>query len=168
MVSPVITAADAPCFPMQPEGGSDRFGADVASLGAQLGLTGLGVMHIAVAPGKRAFPFHNHLGNDELFVILAGTGIYRFGDSEHPVVAGDVCAAPKGGPDTAHQLINTGTEVLRYLGISTRRDPDIVEYPDSGKFGAIGIFPGQDFFSAHLTHIARRDGGLDYWDGEDT
>ena len=129
MVSPVITAADAPCFPMQPEGGSDRFGAAVASLGAQLGLTG---------------------------------------DSEHPVVAGDVCAAPKGGPDTAHQLINTGTEVLRYLGISTRRDPDIVEYPDSGKFGAIGIFPGQDFFSAHLTHIARRDGGLDYWDGEDT
>ena len=63
--------------------------------------------------GRRAFPFHNHLGNDKMFVFLKGTGTYRYGEAEHSVKAGAVCAAPRGGPDTPHQLINTGNEELK-------------------------------------------------------
>ncbi len=165
MTKPVLNVADAQAFDNTPEG-SERFGARVAPIGRPLGLTGLGCMHVTVEPGRRAFPFHNHLGNDEMFVILEGTGEFRLGDETHPVKAGDVCAAPKGGPETAHQIVNTGTTTLRYLGISTMQDPEVVEYPDSGKFGAVAIAPGPDFMRAHLKYIGRPDSAVDYWDGE--
>ncbi|MEM7724244.1 MAG: cupin domain-containing protein [Pseudomonadota bacterium] len=166
MSTPIVSTSKAQAFPMQPDQPSERFGAMIAPLSDALGMSGLGAMFVTVEPGKRAFPFHNHLGNDEMFVILEGTGTYRFGDTEHVVTAGDVCAAPRGGPDTAHQLINTGTGPLRYLGISTRNDPDVMEYPDSGKFGAMAIAPGSNFFDAHLKFIGRPDGEHDYWEGE--
>ena len=147
--------------------GSSKFGSTIAPIGQKLGLDGLGCMVVTVQPGRRAFPFHNHLGNDEMFVILLGNGTYRYGNAEHPVKAGDVCAAPRGGSDTAHQLINTGKEELKYLGISTMRDPEVVEYPDSGKFAALAIKPGPDFMRAHLRYIGRVENSLGYYDGED-
>ena len=167
MTSPVLHIDDAQGFPMAPPKPSERFGGTVASFGGNLGLAGLGAMFVTVEPGKRVFPFHNHLGNDEMFVILEGEGTYRFGGTEHPVRAGSVCGAPKGGPDTAHQIINTGTTTLRYIGISTSNDPDVAEYPDSGKFATIAIAPGPSFFEAHLRHVGRRDQSLDYWEGEE-
>ena len=148
--------------------GSSKFGSTIAPIGQKLGLDGLGCMVVTVQPGRRAFPFHNHLGNDEMFVILLGNGTYRYGNAEHPVKAGDVCSAPRGGSDTAHQLINTGKEELKYLGISTMNDPDVVEYPDSGKFAALAIKPGPDFMRAHLRYIGRVENSLEYYDGEDT
>lgn len=167
MSKPTITPAEETGVAMAPEGGSDRFGAEVVDVNGPLGLSLLGAMHVTVEPGKRAFPFHNHLGNDEMFVILEGEGTYRFGDTEHPVKAGDVCGAPRGGPDRAHQLINSGDGPLRYLGISTRRDPDVVEYPDSGKFAAMAVFPGADWTRAHLRFVGRAEESRDYWEGED-
>ena len=167
MTNAVVSTQGMQGFPMAPEQGSEKFGATVAPVGQVIGLTGLGCMYVQVEPGKRAFPFHNHLGNDEMFVILEGEGIYRFGDAEHAVKAGDVCGAPRSGPETAHQLINTGSVTLKYLGISTSNDPDIAEYPDSGKFAALGVFPGSDFFSAHLKVTAKREDNRDYWEGED-
>jgi len=164
-MKPVLSLDEAQGFPMQ-GGDGTRFAATIAPVGAVIGSGGLGAMFVTVAPGKRAFPFHNHLGNDEMFVILEGTGTFRLGDQEYPVKAGDVCAAPRGGPDTAHQLINTGETDLKYLGISTNQDPDVVEYPDSGKYAAMAIAPGQDFMSAHLKVVGRAEDGLDYWDGE--
>ena len=149
-----------------PEGGEARYGAAIRPLSPKLGLSGLGAMEVELPPGKRAFPAHNHLGNDELFIILEGEGTFRIGDREHPVRAGDVCAAPRGGPDTAHQLINTGEGVMRYIGVSTQNDPDIVEYPDSGKFAALAVAPGKDFLNAHLRHVGRREDCRGYWEGE--
>ena len=165
--NPVLNIADAKVFPAGPEGGSDRMGAMVSVLGGAVGLGGLGCMLTVVEPGKRAFSYHNHLANDEMFVILEGTGTYRFGGQEYPVKAGDICGAPRGGPETAHQLINTGTGVLKYLGISTKIDPEVVEYPDSGKYAALAMWPGEDFRSAHLRAIHRADSQLDYFDGEE-
>ncbi len=165
MTDPVFNIDGVQAFSNQPEG-SGRFGARIAPLSEMLGMSGLGAMFVVVEPGKRAFPFHNHLGNDEMFVILDGEGTYRFGSNSFPVKAGDVCAAPRGGPNTAHQLINSGSGPLRYIGISTLNDPDIAEYPDSGKFAAIGIAPGPSFFEAHIKHIGKREDALGYWDGE--
>lgn len=145
----------------------EKFTCQMASVGGELGLKKLGVSAIAVEPGKRAFPFHNHHGNDELFVILAGEGTYRFGDATFPIKAGDICAAPFGGPEMAHQIINTGTTTLRYVAVSTSQDPDVVEYPDApGKFGALAIGEGRSFFDAKLKHIGRQENAVDYWDGE--
>lgn len=167
MAGPVFSTEAAGGFAAGPPGGSARFGATLCPIGQALGLTGLGLMLTEVPPGKRAYPFHNHLGNDEAFVILAGEGTFRFGGSEYPVKAGDVCGAPRGGPDTAHQLVNTGSVPLRYVSISTRNDPDVVEYPDSGKYAAIAVAPGPDFRNAHLRALGRAGESLGYWDGEE-
>lgn len=163
---PVIALAEVTGFPMVPPQAGDRFGATVAPLGNALGLTRLGAMMCTIEPGKSAFPFHNHLANDELFIILEGSGELRLGDAVHPINAGDLVGCPKGGPETAHQLVNKGDVPLRYVGVSSWQDPDVVEYPDSGKFAVIAIAPGEDFFSAHLNFVGKREDGRDYWEGE--
>ncbi|MCY4543371.1 MAG: cupin domain-containing protein [Rhodobacteraceae bacterium] len=166
MTSPIVRLAEVETFNSTP-GNSQRFGADLAPLGPQLKLDGIGCMYIEVEPGKRAFPFHSHLGNDELFVVLEGTGVYRYGDQEYEIAAGDLCAAPRGGPGTAHQIINRGADKLKYLAISTKQDPDICEYPDSDKFAAIAIRPGPDFANAHMRFVGRAESAVSYFDGEE-
>ena len=138
-------------------------GADV-SFGVLLGLAGLGISYNEVPSGKSSCPFHNHHVEDELFYVIAGTGEYRFGSERHPVRAGDVLGAPAGGPETAHQLINTGTTTLIYLGISTMAKTEIVEYPDSGKF--LAKTNRDATATGRFRHIGRTEGDLDYWDGE--
>ncbi len=41
------------------------------------------------------------------------------------------------GPESAHQLRNTGSSPLRYLCFSTLHTAEIVAYPDSKKVGAM-------------------------------
>jgi len=50
----------------------DRFDATVAPVGSRIGARQLGYNVTTVAPGKRAFPFHNHHVNEELFFVLEG------------------------------------------------------------------------------------------------
>ena len=98
-----------------------------------------------------------------MFVILAGTGETRIGDKVHPVRAGDVIAAPAG--TEPHQIINTGSEELRYLAISTRPGVDVVDYPDASTFGVIAGVPGGDLKSATFRYMGRQDpiDPADYW-----
>jgi oxalate decarboxylase/phosphoglucose isomerase-like protein (cupin superfamily) len=74
--------------------------------------------------------------------------------------AGDVAFLPP-GPDYPHQIINTSDAPLKYLSISTRARPEIVEYPDSGKYLAMSGLGGQGF-----SRMARVAPDLDYWEGE--
>ena len=166
MAGPVLNVADAERFPMAPPGGSERFGATIARIGGAIGLRQLGCMLHEIEPGKRAFPYHNHHGNEEMFVVLEGSGEVRIGTATHPVRAGDVIACPAGGAETAHQIVNTGDGTLRYLGISTLHDPEVVEYPESGKFGVLAIGPGNSFATARLRFIGRQEDSVDYWEGE--
>ncbi|EJZ23142.1 cupin [Rhizobium sp. Pop5] len=131
-------------------------------VGALLGLAGLGISYNEVPPGKSSCPFHNHHVEDELFYVISGAGEYRFGDERHSIKAGDVLGAPAGGPETAHQIINTGTTTLIYLGISTMAKTEIVEYPDSGKF----LAKTNRDAAKRFRHIGRLESSLDYWDGE--
>ena len=119
----------------QPRGdASKRFASRMALVGAKIGARLLGYNITAVPPGMRAFPLHNHHVNEEMFFILSGSGELRVGEERHPLRAGDFIANPPGGPEVAHQIINTGNEELRYLAVSTLLTPEVVEYPDSGKF----------------------------------
>ncbi len=166
MNDPVIHIDDVPGVSNLPNG-SSRFGAVVATLGTVIGAQKLGATYVQVEPGKRAFPYHNHHANEEMFVVLEGEGTYRIGNREYPLHAGCVCAAPPGGPETAHQVINTGTASLKYLAISTRIDPEICEYPDSGKFLAAALGGAENYASAHLRSLHRAGDSLDYWEGEE-
>src|SRR5882724_925475 len=109
----------------------EKFEATEAYLGQAVGARQLGCSLTIVPPGKRAWPFHSHHVNEEMFIVLAGTGTVRIGDGEYPIRAGDVIGACAGDASTAHQIINTSNEELRYLAISTNRDSEVVEYPDS-------------------------------------
>jgi uncharacterized cupin superfamily protein len=102
---------------------------------------------------------------DELFFVISGEGQYRWGDETLPVRAGDLVAAPAG--TKAHQLINTGSEDLRYLGISTTSGVDVVDYPDSGKIAVAAGIKNADFKTATYTGLGRLQ-RADYFDGEDT
>ncbi|KRG84378.1 hypothetical protein ABB34_09325 [Stenotrophomonas daejeonensis] len=129
----------------------------LAQLGGPQGVTGLATNLIALAPGMRAFPFHSHRNNDELFYVITGAGELRYGAEAWPIREGDLIACPAGGPETAHQIRNTGTVELRYLAIGTNVSPDIVEYPDTGQYKAHahGVPP--------FDIVAHRERTADYW-----
>ena len=134
-----------------------------SELSDRLQLTQLGAVYTEVPPGKSACPFHVHHCEDEMFVILAGRGCYRFGDQEYEVGAGDVLGAPRGGPEYAHKLVNTGDETLRYVAISSRARIEVCEYPDSGKFG---VYSRDDAGETRLRYLGRAQNTLEYFDGE--
>jgi uncharacterized cupin superfamily protein len=117
-----------------------------------------------VPPGKKAFPFHRHHVMDELLYVLSGEGQYRWGDETLPIKPGDLVAAPAGSK--AHQLINSGSGELRYLGISSMAATEVVDYPDSGKIGVMAGVKNGDFRTASYTGMGRMD-KADYYDGEE-
>ncbi|MBI2376913.1 MAG: cupin domain-containing protein [Deltaproteobacteria bacterium] len=138
-------------------------GAIAPHIGGQL----LGYSLAVVPPGKRAYPFHCHHVNEEMFFVLEGRGTLRFGAEEHPIRKGDVIAAPPGGRETAHQLVNTGTDPLRYLMVSTMLSTEVVEYPDSEKVGVyVGSPPGGDPSARSFNFRGRLGPTVDYWEGE--
>jgi len=67
----------------------------------------------------------------------------------------------------AHQIINTGTEELRYLAVSTKLSPEFVEYPNSGKFGVLAERPANaDGKPQRFMFVGREGQSLNYWEGE--
>ncbi len=114
-----------------------------------------------VPPGKRACPYHLHHAQEEVFVILEGEGTLRVAGEMLPVKTGDVIVIPP-GRDYPHQLINTSSQVLKYLAIGTTDEPEICEYPDSGKYLAeVGAATEHPFGV-----IGRTSANVDYWEGE--
>jgi uncharacterized cupin superfamily protein len=116
----------------------------------------LGAGFDILAPGKRSCPYHYHLAQEEMFVILQGTGSLRVAGELLPVRSGDVVVIPP-GPEYPHQFINTSDAPMHYLSISTQERPEICYYPDSGKIGA---------FAKDHRVMTRRASSIDYWDGE--
>ena len=121
----------------------------------------LGACVDTVAPGKRACPYHFHHAQEEMFVVIDGHGTLRVADELLALKPGDVVFVPP-GPEYPHQIINNSDAPLTYLSISTRESPEIVEYPDSGKYYAMAAAADGRLFDA----IGRRDASVDYWDGE--
>ena len=138
------------------------------SVGARLATgtaaTKLGLSIDTVAPGMRACPYHFHYAQEEAFVVLEGEGTLRVAGEMLALVAGDVVFIPP-GPEYPHQIINTSGAPLKYLSISTRDSPEVVEYPDSGKYLATALAP---VGSTHppFGRMHREKDDLDYWDGE--
>lgn len=107
------------------------------SMANEIGAEKLGCRLMVVPPGKRGYPYHNHRSNEEMFYIIEGTGKYRFGSEEYKLRAGDLVTAPAGSGETAHQIINDSDSPLKYLALSTMLDPDVIEYPETGKIGVV-------------------------------
>jgi uncharacterized cupin superfamily protein len=135
-----------------------------ARLGAGTAATKLGISVDTLAPGMRGCPYHFHHAQEEAFIVLDGEGTLRVAGEMLAIGAGDVIFIPP-GPDYPHQIINTSAAPLRYLSIGTRESPEVVEYPDSGKYlaSATGALEGE---APAFRRMHRAQDDLDYWDGE--
>jgi uncharacterized cupin superfamily protein len=146
-----LPAADGPS--------AGALGARVRWVGAAAGAVKLGCSFTEVEPGKAAWPCHWHAANEEAIVVVEGTGTLRLGEERVEVRAGDYVTLACG---VAHQLINSGTGPLRYWCFSTKLDPEVVGYPDSGKVGfSTRAAPG-----GPVRVLARPEASLSYFDGE--
>jgi uncharacterized cupin superfamily protein len=121
-------------------------------LGTAAGSVLSGVKHVEVPAGKRSSTRHCHSLEDEIFVVLAGSGSVLLGNDATAVRPGSVVYRPR-GTGVAHTF-EAGDGGLTLLAYGTREPDDICWYPDSKKlyFGGVGV-------------IARVK-PLDYWDGE--
>jgi len=71
------------------------------------------VGRIALDPGA-AIGAHLHGDDEEIYVVLSGTGVYSDGDVESPVGPGDVTVTFRG---ERHALRNTGDVPLEIMAI---------------------------------------------------
>ena len=139
----------------------DKFAGRGARIGPKLGAKDLGYSYDVVPPGKRSCPFHSHRAEEEMFFIVRGTGMLRYGAETRKIRAGDVICCPVGGPETAHQIVNDSNEDLAYLSISTMMPAEVCEYPDSKKVGAYG-----GATPSRLRHMTHATDNVDYWTDE--
>ena len=123
---------------------------------------GLGISVDILAPGMRGCPYHLHHAQEEMFIVLEGHGTMRVAGEMLAVEAGDIVFVPA-GPEYPHQMINTSDAPLKYLSLSTREQPEVVEYPDSNKVLSTARPPAGD---SVFRRMNRLDTDLDYWDGE--
>lgn len=152
-------------LPLTHWGNGNGFAAKLGNISSHLGAQKLGYRLVVLPPGKAGWPLHRHHANEEMFLVLAGSGTLRYGDRTYPLQAGDVICAPPGG--SAHQIHNTSDAELRYLAVSTMEAPDVMEYPDSGKFGVFaGSPPGGDKAQRTFSFFGYTSAAVDYWDGE--
>ena len=129
-----------------------------ARLGRQAGSERLGVSLWELPPGIAAYPYHWHVVEEEMVVVLAGRPMLRTPESTRRLEAGDVVAflvGERGG----HQLWNdSDDETVRFLSFSSwTNGPEICFYPDSGKVGV---------FAEGIYELYKRESAVDYWDGE--
>ena len=172
MPNPIMNVADvsldATPSTFAPTGpAAERFEARTGVIGTRIGARNLGYNITAVPPGKRAWPFHNHPAKEEMFFVLQGSGEVRIGEARYPIRTGDFIACPEGGRETAHQIINTGTEELRYLAVSTEHPLEMAQYPDSGKFAVKAEFgTSPDGTPQSVIFVSKETQSVDFWDGE--
>lgn len=163
MTRPIVNVEDAP---IDADSNGEYFAFTMRELSAAAGARAIGANVTRVPPGKAAFPFHHHRANEEHFFVLSGVGVLRLGSETFDVKPQDYIVNLPGGPEHAHQLINTGSEDLVYLAISTQVRPEAVGYPDSQKTsvrlsmaqGPDARFIVDDAAKDQLGYFSREDG----------
>ena len=105
-------------------------------LGAAAGAERLGVAIIEIAPGARPTPPHAHMDEDELFLVLAGSGLsYQSSGSRdaraYAIGVDDVLLHPSGGD--SHTLI-AGDEGLTVLVVAEGSRTGLTWLPRTRQF----------------------------------
>jgi uncharacterized cupin superfamily protein len=96
----------------------------------------LGAALWELQPGASQFVYHFHHGTEEMLVVLRGSPTVRMHDGDRELAEGDVVPFPR-GPEGGHQVRNDRSEPARVLIVSTNADPDVAEYPDTGKVAIV-------------------------------
>lgn len=122
-------------------------------LGRAVGSRRTGLSHQTIAPGREGWPPHVHAAEEELLVVLDGSGACLLGDERFEVRRGSVVARPAGSR-VAHSFV-AGPEGLTLLAYGQRVPHDVCWYPRSQKLG----------FRAFGLRFRVTD-AVGYWDGE--
>ena len=138
-------------------GDPEGYRAGMSRFGPSIGASQLGASVYELPAGQSICPYHYEYPDEEWLVVLAGRVAVRHPGGMDELGAGDVVCFPQ-GPDGAHKVTCLGDATARVMMLSTKLQPGIAIYPDSGK---VGIWPGDD----RDVLMMRRD-TLDYWDGE--
>jgi uncharacterized cupin superfamily protein len=109
-------------------------------VGLASGAKELGASMHELLPGSSGFNLHTHYAIEELFVVLSGRPTLRTPENEEQLEPGDVVCCPR-GRDGMHTFANRTEEPARVLAISTVQYPDLVLYPELGKFGVATRHP---------------------------
>jgi uncharacterized cupin superfamily protein len=131
----------------------------MARFGKRIGAELIGGSLYELPPGQSICPYHFEYGDEEWLIVLEGRPTLRRPRGTARLVPGDVVCFRR-GPEGAHKVTNRTKENVRVLMISTRNDPSVAVYPDSDK---VGVWPGG---GAKSLMLHRKDGNVDYWEGE--
>ena len=132
--------------------------------GEELGGTLWGGTVYELAPGKRAFPYHWHFGEEEWLLVVTGAPTLRTPEGERVLAPWDVAVFVRGEAG-AHEVRNETGEPVRIVMFSTCSDPEVCVYPDSGK---VGVFAGWSRKDGQRVQLVNRpEANLDYWEDEE-
>ena len=159
-MKPLINVEDITEFKGHEHG---TFKAQYADVGGKIGAHQLGYNITIIPPGKKSYPFHNHHVSEEMFLILEGTGLLRFGENKYPLKKNDIVACPTGDRSVAHQIINDSNTDLKYLALGTKKPYDICEYPDSDKILS-RVSSEED---SKLWNMSKGNESYEYFEGEE-
>ncbi len=83
--------------------------------GRDLGVTAWGMNVLAIEPACEGYPEHDHVkdGQEEVYVVLRGSGTLKLGSEQTPIVAGTLVRV---GPGQKRQIL-AGPEGIVVLAI---------------------------------------------------
>ena len=141
--------------------GGDGFTCRRARISRQAGAERLGLSLWDLPPGEAAYPYHAHLTEEELVVVLEGRPSLRTPGGWRELGQGEVVSFLR-GEDGAHQIVNRTDAPVRFLAFSTSGEPDVVLQPDSDKIGAFERRPDGGGLRIWFSRADARE----YLDGE--
>ena len=132
-----------------------------ARIGRQAGSGKVGASLWELPAGEAAYPYHWHLAEEELLIVLEGTPSLRTPQGWRELSNGEVVSFPC-GEEGAHQIVNRTEQTVRFLAVSNQQ-ADIIVRPDSQTIGACERRPEGGGLWAYF----RLDDQIDYFDGEE-
>ncbi|HEV8337575.1 MAG TPA: cupin domain-containing protein [Candidatus Polarisedimenticolia bacterium] len=124
----IVNVSDLPWTPWS---AGERIAVEIQDPARRLGSVHSGLRLYRLAPGKQATRLHRHHHQEEMYLILKGSGALRHGERDVPVKAGDFILYPAGDP-VAHTFVNPGNEPMEYLATGNRVSYEVCEYPEEG------------------------------------
>jgi uncharacterized cupin superfamily protein len=131
-----------------------------ARIGRQAGTEKIGASLFELPPGQAAYPYHWHMAEEELIIVLTGNPSLRTSEGWRDLEPGEAVAFPV-GEQGAHQLLNRNADTVRFLAVSNQQ-PDIIIRPDSGTIGLAERRPE----GGGLAYYFRIDDAVGYIEGE--
>jgi uncharacterized cupin superfamily protein len=107
----------------------ERMAVEIQDPARKLGSVLSGLRLYRLAPGKQATRLHRHHFQEEMFLILKGSGTLRHDAKDVAVRAGDFILYRAGDP-APHTFVNRGDEPMEYLATGNRVSYEVCEYPE--------------------------------------